>query len=189
MKTKNGKEKIAWTAKELAKIALFVGLAIGAQYVLSAVPGVEIVTLLFAVFSFVYGCIRGAVAAVAFALLRSLLFGFFPTVILLYLLYYPLLGCVFGLLGRWMRTWKSGAKKEVLTVVFAVALACVGVAVFTMLDNLLTPWLLAYTKRAAMLYFQASIPTMLLQMLCVSVSIGALFYPLVKALQSLQKNS
>ena len=189
MKGKNGKEKIVWTAKELARIALFVGLSIGVQYAFSALPGVEAVTLLFAVFAFVYGCVRGCVAAVAFALLRQLLFGFFPTVMLLYLLYYPLLACVFGLLGRWVRGWKGGAKTEVMAVVLAVALACVCTAAFTMLDNLLTPWLLAYTPKAAEVYFKASIPTMLLQMACAAISVGTLFYPLTKAFYALRKNS
>ena len=189
MNQETRQNKIGWTAKELARIALFVGLAIGAQYALSAVPGVELVTLLFAVFSFVYGCARGAVSAVAFALLRQLLFGFFPTVMLLYLLYYPLLAISFGLLAKWVQTWKKGAKKEVLTVVLAALLACACTAMFTLLDDLLTPWLLAYSARAAQLYFKASLVTMTTQIICVSISVSLLFYPLTRALQSLAKTA
>ena len=181
--------KIVFTAKELARIAVFIGLVIAAQFLLSSVPGVEIVTLLFAAFSFVYGCIRGVISAVAFAILRQFLFGFFPTVLVLYLLYYPLLAAAFGLLGKWINGWQASAKKEIFTVVFAASIACVCTVLFTLADNLLTPWILSYTPKAARLYFQASLPFLCTQLISVSVSVGLLFYPLTKALFLLKSRS
>ena len=73
---------------------------IGAQFALSVIPGVELVTVSFVAYAYVFGYRRGMVAATAFSLLRQLVFGIFPTVLLLYLIYYNALVCVFGLLGE-----------------------------------------------------------------------------------------
>ena len=67
--------------KDCAYIAVFVALTIAAQLCLSFLPGVEVVTVLFITFSFVFGCRRGVAAATVFSLLRQLIFGFFPTVL------------------------------------------------------------------------------------------------------------
>ena len=45
---KRAKQGVAFSAKELARTAVFVAAVIGAQYALAAVPFVEIVSLLFA---------------------------------------------------------------------------------------------------------------------------------------------
>lgn len=87
-------------SKDIAYIAIMCALLIGGQYALSFVAGVEIVTLLLACFSYVFGIRRGAICAAAFSVLRCFLWGFYPTVIILYLVYYPLLATVFGALGH-----------------------------------------------------------------------------------------
>lgn len=113
--------------KEIAYIAVMCALLIGGQYALSFAMGVEIVTLLLVCFSYKFGARRGMICAVAFSLIRCLLYGFYPTVILLYLIYYPFLTAVFGLLGH--------IKKEAFsdyTPVFAVAvnILLAGIALF-----------------------------------------------------------
>lgn len=87
-------------AKEVAYIAITCALLIGGQYVFSFVVGVEIVTLILACFSFCLGIRRGVILAAAFSLLRCIIFGFSPTALILYLVYYPLLAAVFGGLGH-----------------------------------------------------------------------------------------
>ena len=170
------KNKAVYSAKEVARTAVFTAMVIGAQYALSAIPFVEVVTLLFAVYSYVFGGLRGAVAAVAFALLRQLLFGFFPVVLVLYLVYFPLLCLAFGALRK---TKLSGWK--LLAVATSVAVVCtIG---FTLLDSLLTPLYYSYTPRAARAYFRAAVPFMLGQSACVALSVGTLFAPLTKVIQ------
>ena len=88
------------TSKEMAYIAVFVALLIAAQLVFSMIPGVEIVTLLFVSYAFTFGVCRGMVTATSFSLLRQFIFGFYPSVLALYLLYFNFLTLVFGLLGR-----------------------------------------------------------------------------------------
>ena len=170
------KNKAVSSAKEVARTAVFTAAVIGAQYALSALPFVEIVTLLFAVYSYVFGGVRGVVAAVAFAFLRQLLFGFFPVVLLLYLIHFPLLALAFGALRK---TRLSSWKLLAVAVVVAVALT-VG---FTLLDNLLTPLYYSYSPKAAQAYFKASLPFMLGQSVCVALTVSALFVPVTKSIQ------
>ena len=94
-----GRKKLS-PAREIAYVAVTVALLLGGQLVFSAVMGLEIVTLILAAFSFVFGARRGMFAAIAFSLLRCAIFGFYPAVVILYTLYYPLLSLVFGGLGH-----------------------------------------------------------------------------------------
>lgn len=75
-------------------------LLIGGQYALSFAVGIEVVTLLLACFSAVFGVRMGMLCAVAFSLLRCFVFGFHLGAILLYLLYYPAFAAAFGGLGH-----------------------------------------------------------------------------------------
>ena len=103
MKEKNAKIKRA--SKECAYVAVFAALLIAAQLCFAFLPGVEIVTVLFIAYSFVFGARRGVLSAVTFSLLRQLVFGFFPVVLILYLIYYPLLAFLFGFLGGMCRVF------------------------------------------------------------------------------------
>ena len=159
------------SAKESAYVAVFVALLIAVQLALSALPGVELVTVLFVSFAFVFGKGRGMVAATAFSILRQLVFGFHPQVLILYLVYYNLLTLLFGTIGQRMQEPK---KKLFLIVLFA----CVSTVCFTLLDNIITPLWLGYTKRVAKLYFKASLTFMLPQLICTAITVSVLFLPL-----------
>lgn len=87
-------------AKEITYIAVTTALLIGVQFALSSVPGVECVTVLLLCTSYIFGARFGALTGLAFSLLRCLLFGFYPQVAVLYCIYFPLFGTVFGLVGR-----------------------------------------------------------------------------------------
>ena len=165
--------------KDCAYIAVFVALTIAAQLCLSFIPGVEVVTVLFVTFSFAFGCRRGVVAATTFSLLRQLIFGFYPTVLVLYLSYYNLLALLFGFLGRWSRL--TTKKLVALT-----ALSCVCTICFTMMDNIITPLWYGYSKRALKIYFYASFSVMVPQVICTAISVGVLFIPLVKIFKKLE---
>ncbi len=166
-------------AKECAYIAVFVALVIAVQLALAAVP-VEFVTLLFVCYAYVFGVKRGAIAATAFALLRQLLFGFFPVVLILYLWYYNFLAVLFGFLGK-----KIGRNWRFLPLL--VVLACVCTVLFTMSDNLLTPLWYGYSRRAARYYFYASLPFMIPQTIGVAVSTALLFMPLTRTFSLIKR--
>ena len=88
----------AYTAKECAYIAVFVALVISAQLVLSAIPGIEVVTVLFIAYAFTFGVVKGMFSATVFSLVRQLLFGVDLKVLVLYLIYYNFLTALFGIL-------------------------------------------------------------------------------------------
>lgn len=87
-------------AKEIAYSAVTCALLIGGQLALSFVAGVEIVTVLLLCFSFVFGARCGVLTAVSFSLLRCFIWGIYPSVLLLYIIYYPLFALLFGLMGK-----------------------------------------------------------------------------------------
>ena len=169
-------------AKECAYLAVFVALLIAAQFVFSFLPGVEIVTVLFVGYAFVFGVKRGMLAATAFSLLRMLLFGFHPNVLVLYLLYYNGLTALFGCVRRWVKTGK-----ELRALWWIILLACLCTAVFSMLDNLITPLWYGFSARALKAYFFASFSVMLPQVICTLFSVGLLFLPLQKTFVFIKK--
>ena len=91
---------------QLAFCAVMTALLIAIQYALGFVSGIELVTVFFLCFCYVYGIRCGLLTGIAFSLLRCLLFGFMPNVILLYLVYYSLFALLFGFLGkRSIKVW------------------------------------------------------------------------------------
>lgn len=174
MSAPSKRQKHIYTAKECAYLAVFVAILLAAQFVLSFVPGVEIVTVLFTAYAFTFGIRRGMIAATAFTLLRQILFGVFPTVLVLYLVYFNLLALAFGGLGK-------RVKNPVRALVFLTLIACLCTISFTLLDNIITPVWYGYSWKATKLYFYASLPVMLPQVVCTAVSVFFLFLPLHKA--------
>jgi K+-sensing histidine kinase KdpD len=183
-----------FSAKSIAVTAVMVALMIGSQFVLSFFVGVEIVTLVLCVFCVAFGVLHGVVAAVAFALLRCLVFGFSPQVVVLYLVYYPLFAVAVGFYGRLINSaLASGVEKNEENrlnrtktlkgvAIFAglLLIVCALTCSFTMLDNVITPLILGFGKNSRLIYFYNSLPAMTTQIICVAVSVALLFYPLWK---------
>ena len=161
------------TAKDLTFIGLTTALLIAGQFVLSSVKGVEVVTVLLLSFCYAFGAKRGIFAATAFSLIRCIFFGFFPTVIILYLVYYNLFAIVTGNLGKLLKKFRIFAQ----SVIFAFTAAFL-TAGFTLLDDIITPLYFGYTADAAKAYFIASLPVMLPQIVCAFVTVIILFPPL-----------
>ncbi|MBQ0099874.1 MAG: hypothetical protein KBS91_04955, partial [Firmicutes bacterium] len=88
------------TTKRITVIALYVALLLSAQFLLSGISGVEVVTVLFLSFCFVFGAVNGIIVATLFSIIRCFIFGFYPTVLIVYLIYYNLFALFFGLFGR-----------------------------------------------------------------------------------------
>lgn len=179
-----GKKNIgARSAKECAYLAAFVALVIALQLALSLVPGVELVTVSFVAYAYVMGAKRGMIAATAFSLLRQLVFGFYATVLVLYLVYFNMLALGFGLLGDGKHIVKKQSKRLLLIVL----LACVCTVFFHMFDNVLTPIWYGYSARATRAYFFASLPFMIPQVVCTAVSVTVLFLPLIKVFHMVKR--
>ena len=177
---KISKEKVLYTAKECTYIAVFVAMLIGSQFALSALPGVELVTVLFVAFSYTFGIKRGMISATVFTLLRQFIFGFYPSVFLTYIIYFNGLTAWFGFLGK---TIKRTFKNLVIIVLFA----CVFTAIFSLLDCVITPLFYAFTWDAFVGYFAGSIPFMISGVICNAITNAVLFYPLHRAFLLVKK--
>ncbi len=168
------------TTKDLAVIGLYTALLIGGQLALSAISGVEIVTLLFTAFCFYFGRLRGMMVGTAFSILRIIVFGFFPSVLVLYLFYYNIFALVIGGIGRAMGR-KLNAKNLIITVLCVAFLT----VFFTALDNVITPIFYSYSLDMAKSYWIMSLTTLIPQTICSVVSVSLLFIPLVKIFEKI----
>lgn len=165
------------STKFITLTALYTALLICVQFVLSGIAGVELVTVFFLAFCFSVGVKAGVTVAVCFSTIRCFLFGFYPSVIILYLVYYTGFALFFGFLGnRFHRTTTFYA------YLWVVILSTAFTAVFTLLDDVITPLFYGFGENAAKAYFYSSLPFMLSQCICVAISVSLLFIPLCKAL-------
>ena len=163
------------TAKKIAICGAFCALLVAIQYALSAVKGIELVTVFFFTFSFCFGGICGCAVAISYTLLRSFLFGFFPNITILYLVYYPLFALASGLLGK--LTAKSLPKKR---LIFSLITVCLFTILFTALDCVITPIFFEYTREAWVAYIIQATPVCLIQSVCAIITTALLFFPLTK---------
>ncbi len=87
-------------ARLVALSSVMCALLLVVQFVLSFVPGAELVTVLFLSFCVFFGWRAGMLTATAFSLLRCFLFGFYANVVVLYLVYFNAFALFFGTAGR-----------------------------------------------------------------------------------------
>ena len=180
MNIRNEKKRKRFDARDCAFVALFVALMLASQVALSSIPGVELVTVLLLCFSFTFGVKRGMFTATTFSLARQIVFGVFPVVLILYLLYFNGLACIFGYFGK-----KMVANRK--TLIWVMITACVCSVGFTCMDNLLTPLWYGYSQKATIAYFYASFSFMIPHLVCTAVSVSVLFLPIVRTLSRVCK--
>ena len=169
--------------KDLARLAMCVAMLIGGQLALSALSGVEIVSVLLLCFAFSYGRRDGVMIAVVFSLLRCLIFGFHINVIILYLIYYPSFAFFFG----WLSTKIKGeitVKKLAVIVGFTVAFTIC----FTLLDDVLTPILFSLPPAAAKTYFLSSLYSLIPHVICVGTTVSIFFLPITRVIKKIEKS-
>lgn len=125
---KKGTKSIALKASLVGIMAATIECA---KLALAALPNIEAVTLLIAVYSYTFGSL-GILAAVVFVMIEPLIWGFGSWVIS-YFIYWPLVAVVFMLLG------KLGIKKRLpltltagaLTLFFGVFTSLVDIGLFS----------------------------------------------------------
>ena len=168
------------TAKKIILPGVFTALLIGSQFVLSAISGIEIVTVLLLTFVYKYGVKQGLFVANAFTIIRCFIFGFVPNVLVLYFVYYNAFVILFGLTGNAFKHEYS-LKKHILIIVVVMFMT----ALFTMLDNVITPLMYSFSQKAIKAYFVASLYTVVPQIICAFVTTLIIFPILLKVLKYL----
>lgn len=124
------KKGIVSTAKRVALAGVMTATLIGGKLALASLPNIEIVTLLCALYGYVFG-LMGIGATVVFVLCETLIWGFGPWVIS-YFIYWPLVCLVFFILGkcRIKNRYILTAAAALLTVLFSVLTSLVDVGLF-----------------------------------------------------------
>ena len=164
--------------KFVVRVAMCVALLIAGQLALSSVTGIEIVTVMLLCFCYCYGIRHGIAIATTFSLLRCFVFGFQINVIVLYLVYYNLFAIFFGWLGA-----RFTGKNALLKTVIVVASAVVFTAMFTLLDDVITPMIYGFNENATKVYFYQSLTAVIPQMICAAVTVSICFHPLTKVIK------
>ena len=164
--------------KFIVRVAMSVALLIAVQIALSAISGVELVTVILLCLSFCYGIRTGLAIATTFSLLRCFYFGFDIKIILLYLIYYDIFALFFGWLGR-----RFDGKVTLLRLGIIVSIAAVFTVMFTMLDNALTVLMFGLRGNAITVYCLQSLTAMVPQTICTLVTVSLLFTPLVRVIR------
>ena len=163
--------------KFVVRVAMCVALLIAGQLALSSVTGIEIVTVMLLSFCYCYGVRHGIAIATTFSLLRCFIFGFQINVIVLYLVYYNLFAIFFGWLGG-----HFAGKNALLRTVTVVVSAVVFTALFTLLDDVITPLIFGFNENATRVYFYQSLTAVIPQTICAAVTVTLLFHPLTKVI-------
>lgn len=164
--------------KFVVRVAMCVALLIAGQLALSSVSGIEIVTVMLLCFCYCYGVRHGIAIATTFSLLRCFVFGFQINVIVLYLVYYNLFAIFFGWLGA-----RFTGRNALLKTVVVVASAVVFTAMFTLLDDVITPLIYGFNENAARVYFYQSLTALIPQTICTAVTVTLLFHPLTRVIK------
>ena len=166
--------------KFIARVAMSVALLIGGQLVLNSITGIEIVTVMMLCLCYCYGVHYGIATATTFSLLRCLVFGFQINVIVLYLVYYNLFALFFGWLGGRF----SGGTSAFRTLI-VVASAVAFTVCFTLLDDVITPLIYGFHRKAALAYFLGSLYAVIPQSVCTLATVTVCFHPLTKVIRKI----
>lgn len=161
-------------AKKVALIAIMTATIEAGKLALSAIPNVEVVSLLCAVYGYVFGLI-GVVSIVLFVGIETLIWGV-NTWVLSYLIYWPTVCMIYWLLGRLKVKSRLiiTAVIVVLTVFFGVLTSLVDVGLFSgFWDN--------FWQRFA-IYYSRGIVFYVVQIACNAIVFPLLFLPLAKVL-------
>ena len=164
--------------KFVVRVAMCVALLIAGQLALTGINGIEIVTVMLLCFCWCYGVRHGLATATTFSLLRCFVFGFQVNVIVLYLIYYNLFAIFFGWFGR-----RFTGRNELLKLVVVAAAAVAFTVLFTLLDDVITPLMFAFSANATKVYFYQSLTAVIPQSICAAVTVSLLFHPLTKVIQ------
>ena len=114
----------ARVARAVALVGVMAATVECGKLALSAVPNVEVVTLLLAVYGYSFGWL-GVAASVVFVCIEPLIYGF-NTWVVAYILYWPLVALVFALFRKWglIRVKRGGPNisARLISTVLAVVL-------------------------------------------------------------------
>ncbi len=168
------KKRTKNAAKSAALIGVMAATVECSKLALAAIPNVEVVSLLIALYSYTFGTI-GITASLVFVLIEPLVWGF-GSWFISYLIYWPALAAVFALLGRvrvknrFLLTLTAVA----MTFLFGVLTSLVDIGLFSgYFDNFAYRFFVYYARGV---WFYAA------QIITNAILFPTLFFPLSRLL-------
>ena len=128
---KTPKRRVLSGAKAVALVGIMAATVECAKLALSALPNIEIVTLLLALYGYVFGW-YGVISAFVFVSIEPLIYGF-GTWLPAYFIYWPLVALIFMLFGKikLKNRWMITASAIVLTFFFGVLTSLIDVGLLS----------------------------------------------------------
>ena len=169
-----GKQSVSIGAKKVALIAIMTATIEAGKLALSAIPNVEVVSLLCAVYGYVFGLI-GVVSIVLFVGIETLIWGV-NTWVLSYLIYWPMVCMIY-----WLLRILKVQSRLIITAVIVVLTAFFGVLTSLVDVGLFSGFWEDFWQRFA-IYYSRGIVFYVVQIACNTIVFPLLFLPLVKVL-------
>lgn len=118
-------------AKKIAFVGISAATIECAKLALAFLPNVEVVTLLTALYGYSFGWL-GVLSAIVFVCIEPLIWGV-NTWVVLYFIYWPLVACVFMILGkaRIKNRWILTLTAVILTTLFGLLSSLIDVGLFS----------------------------------------------------------
>lgn len=167
------------TILSIALIGLMAAMLECGKLVLAVLPNIEVVTLLCALFGYVFGG-AGVVATIVFIAIEPLIYGF-GTWMISYCLYWPLVTIIFMLLGR-----AKVRNRVILTVIAVILTVWFGVLSSLVDVGLFSGYFDNFFYRFG-IYYLRGISFYVTQIICNAVLFPLLFRPLSQSLTKLNK--
>lgn len=161
-------------AKKVALIAIMTATIEAGKLALSAIPNVEVVSLLCAVYGYVFGLI-GVVSIVLFVGIETLIWGV-NTWVLSYLIYWPTVCMIY-----WLLRLLKVKSRLIITAVIVVLTAFFGVLTSLVDVGLFSGFWDNFWQRFA-IYYSRGIVFYVVQIACNAIVFPLLFLPLSNVL-------
>jgi energy-coupling factor transport system substrate-specific component len=166
--------------KTVATVGVMAATLECAKLVLSFLPNIEIVSIMTAVFGYVFG-LGGVIAAFIFVLIEPLIWGFGPWFIT-YLIYWPALAAVFMLLR------KREVRSRVTLTAVALGMTLLFGVVSSIVDCALYVGVNEYYFKNLLLYYLRGVGFYLTQLACNAVLFPTLFLLLTDRLTKIKSS-
>ncbi len=165
------------TAKKVALVGISAATLECGKLALAALPNIEVVTLLSALYGYVFGSL-GVLSALVFVCIEPLIYGV-GTWLPLYFIYWPLVAAVFMLLG------KKNVENRVILTAFALVLTVIFGFLSALIDvGLFSGYFDNFFYRFG-IYYMRGIPFYIAQTVTNAVLFPAVFLPLAEKLKKI----
>lgn len=171
----NDKKALRFNARAVALVGIMAATLECGKLVLSFLPNIEVVTILCAIYGYVFG-IYGIVAAVVFVCIEPLIYGF-GSWLVIYIIYWPLVALVFMLLR------KKGIGGRIIPTICAICLTVLFGVLSSIIDTAFYLGINENYLTNLCLYYSRGFVFYLVQLACNAVVFPTLFAFLVKNLE------